>query len=217
MRSMQTRAARQYGGRPPARQPQTAPRRLSPSSQWQLLGGGSQCRTATPCANCIPSLEKVPWGVQMCSKTPLQAVTCCLRTSLEHGVPSHLQNVTLGSCSSFGSCGWGSSDPASQGREQEGRGTLSSGVATDSSETSLSCVNLSCAVDLLLVIRIALWVAAEAGTQPTHVVDIWKYFCSPQDLLAVRTVGWGGEGSCNLHTEFETMAGEDIHPIRHAG
>lgn len=74
----------------------------------------------------------------------------------------------------------------------EGRGLLSSGVATDSSETSLGCVNPHCAVDLL-VIRIALWLAAEAGTQPTHVADIWKFFCSPGGLLAVRAVGWGGE------------------------
>ena len=153
----------------------------------------------------------------MCSKTPLQAVTCCLTTSLEHVVPSHWQNVpssvTLRSCSSFGSCCWESSDPASRGREQEGHGLLSSGVRTDSSETSLGCMNLPCATDLLLVIRITPWLAAEEGTQPTHVVDIWKYFCSPQGLLAVRTVGWGGQGSCNLHTDFETVAEEDIHPI----
>lgn len=97
--------------------------------------------------------------MQVCSETPLQAVTCCLRTSLEHVLPSHWQNVpssvTLGSRFLL--------DPAAGraltqhlGREQEGRGLLSSGIATDSSETSLSCVNPHRAVDHLLVLRIAL-------------------------------------------------------------
>lgn len=73
---------------------------------------------------------------------------------------------------------WESSDPASQGREQDGRGLLSSGVTTDLSEISLGCMNLPCAVDLLAICT-ALWLAAEAGIHPTTVLDIWKYFCIP--------------------------------------
>lgn len=88
-------------------------------------------------------------------------------------------------------------------------------VMTESSETSPSILNLPCAVDLLLLIRLALWLAPEAGTQPIHVVDIWKYFCSPQASCQLGLLS--GEGSRNLHMDFETVTGEDIHPIIPAG
>lgn len=166
-----------------------------------------------------PFLGEGPFGCEDVQQGTFAGHYLLLRTLLEHMVPRHWQNVsssvTLGSCSSFGSCCWESPDPASRGREQEGRGLLSSGGTTDSSETSLSCVNLPCAVDLLLVIRITMWLTAEARTQPTHMGDIWKYFCSPQGLLAVRTVGW--RGRCNLYMDFERIAGEDMHPISLTG
>lgn len=104
-----------------------------------------------------------------------------------------LSSIIQGTCSSFGSCCWESSDPASQGREQDGHGLLSSGVTTDPSEISLSWMNLPCAV-VLLVICSALWLAAQAGTHPTTVLDIWKYFCIPQGVQAIRSIGWEGWG-----------------------
>lgn len=81
-----------------------------------------------------------------------------------------LSFIIQGTHSSFGFCCWESPDPACQGREQDGPGLLSSGVTTDPSEISLGCMNLPCAMDLV-GISTALWLAAEAGTHPTTMLE----------------------------------------------
>lgn len=144
----------------------------------------------------------LPWrrSLQVCRFVArhFSRLFTCLRISLEHVAQSTWQNVLpsiiQGTYSSFGTCYWESSDPVSQGRGQDGWGLLSSGVTTDPSEISFSYMILPCAMGFL-VICTALWLAAEAGTHPTTMLDIWKYFCIPQGLQAVRSIGWEGWGA----------------------
>lgn len=131
-----------------------------------LAEEGSQSRQPFHAQTASP-----PWrrSLQVCrSAVSLQIFAgCCLFKNFTGACSAEqLAKCSVlqreGTCS-FGSCCWESSNPASQGREQDGCGLLSSGGITDPSAISLSCMNLPCAV-CFLVICIALWLAAQTGT-----------------------------------------------------